>query len=136
MKMTMKMTMTMTMKMLTADYSPESVLTLLLWVCLMPPRSSNTISMSDEASETVEGAADPVVVGTDEGAKHTPVKGSMDKAGANDEERFCDPNDKGTDLLLSVSIGLELEEATSESGEVRSSFSSLILETALTWDLF
>ena len=47
-------------------YSPESVLTLLLWVCLTPPRSSNTISISDEASETVEGAADPVVVGTEE----------------------------------------------------------------------
>ena len=54
-------------KMKNADkYSPESVLTLLLWVCLMPPRSSNTISISDEASETVEGAADPVVVGTEE----------------------------------------------------------------------
>ena len=32
----------------------------------MPPRSSNTISISDEASETVEGAADPDVVGTEE----------------------------------------------------------------------
>ena len=65
----------------------------------------------------------------------------MDKAGGatNDEDRFCDPNDTGTDLLLSVSMGLELEleeEAISESGDVRSSFSSLILETALTWDLF
>ena len=60
----------------------------------------------------------------------------MDKAGANDEERFCDPNDTGTDLLLSVSMGLELDEAISESGDVKSSFSSLILETALTWDLF
>lgn len=60
----------------------------------------------------------------------------MDKAGANDVERFCDPNDTGTDLLLSVSMGLELDEAISESGDVKSSFSSLILETALTWDLF
>lgn len=60
----------------------------------------------------------------------------MDKAGANDVERFCDPNDTGTDLLLSVSMGLELDEDISESGDVKSSFSSLILETALTWDLF
>ena len=42
----------------------------------------------------------------------------MDKAGANDVERFCDPNDTGTDLLLSVSMGLELDEAISESSAI------------------